>query len=371
MLVKFTIQNISTMTNNVTILEAIRNIATASAGVDPVQPTSCDNWQVISNSEAGGWNVINDDTAAALSVAGTYTDCLMLNADTPKTVYDGRTKCMRFTLKNSTTDGITTYASILNSSDEIITSQLLHNGNTSSYHTPYNWYSVYPYLLRFTVAVTSQYLWIFMERNDATYSVSNYNGLQDRKIVGISDLSNETAWDYLEISQHVPVGGMYTNGANSSYSMSSHGSTLNSTYYSYGDHGMYPKTYVLYNQDEYTDAPFNSLFTTTYGTGQNVTPTNIAHNYGSELYNLSISGSNLRSGWDENGIERPQVRPFTTGRWEYGETVRKTYGLTLVGVQRNANRQSIEQKHGSVIKVNGTKIMLFNQAGCVFGIEVK
>ena len=174
-------------------LNAIHAAATAAAGSTPSTPTNVDYWEVISNTEAGGWSLIgsipttesvgSNMQLVAASGQTRFRKRFKIHMNTSNTNIAGRiVPIAYFDYDGSESLGITA-----SGWDEIGSRIMMALGGTGSsgandYRTWWN--RSYPYTFTWYIAVTQEYLWISYQTNSAPFGgmpfgVSDLEGADD------------------------------------------------------------------------------------------------------------------------------------------------------------------------------------------------
>ena len=341
--------------------EAVKAAATASAGTTPTKPSYVDEWEVISNTTAGGWTLIdhtNTSTGTQLQLiaptvkSGVQTDeykGFSIHRSTSSANY-GHTYCRAHkwvgnlgTLTGSYTDTI----------------HLTYNtgNNTSAYGRYWMGYQTSLASSVFYIAVTQDYLWIWKQYNSTS--------ADDRHMVGLSDLTSGTVWDYSAGSRHFPVGGIYTMTTDT---------TTDSQYTNYRT-----LAYGIKNQNELYGRYFNELVNWSQYISSN-TGTSTTQPYAIPITSGFVNTQSLpaaansygyyKSSWDLTGFDRTTINDIVFTSPLSGFNSRKLKGIGQAGWNRYYNEYETGQLHGKVVSVGTQNWVLLESGKVVWALKV-
>lgn len=229
------------------LVEVIRNVATASAGASISTPGGCTYFQVVSNTDAGGWTV-KDSISETYSYSdfrgyieienntnkSGYTKAFRVDAVAPNSqpTYWG---AMQATFKaydnsNSRYSSVLAYASGASSS----TSYHRWMPNLGLYNSSLTWH--------FSCTADYVYLWYELDGGQSSSYSQNF--------AGVSELNNVPD-SYLETGNaFFPAVGFYGSSNNSSYAYGTSTTSSYHDYFAHTIHGAY---------DDADDSPFDYL----------------------------------------------------------------------------------------------------------------
>lgn len=363
MLVKF--RPSSTQSGTYGLVNAIKAAATAAAGTTPSKPSYVEDWEVVSNTVAGGWTEISTNL-------GSSGEQLVIAAPTPKTatVAPNEYKFWRIYRSTASANYGATYCSAgrwegnisTGSGTQTDTQHLTYNTSTST--SPYYrmWQGDYASLSSnsFYIAVTAEYLWVWKEKNSAT----DYD---DRHMIGVSDLTAGTVWDYSAGSKHFPVGGCYTFTTDTS---------TDNQYTNYRT-----QAYGIKNQNESYSKYFNELISW----GQYIscnTGTSVDNNYVMPIAPAYITttaaptstsiGTNkyYKSSWDLTAFDRTTINDIVFSSPLNGWNSRKLKGAAFVGWNRYNSSYDTRQLHNKIVSVGSDSWLLLEIGKCLWALKV-
>lgn len=333
--------------------------ATAAAGSTPAAPAGMDTWEVLDNTTAGGWTVQN--VVADLTNVNQTGEYLRIVADTIKTPIDGFQKSIVLNRYEAGATnkfrGCALIASKVTTGSPFqqIVDRAMSMSTGPSATAVYNrWVDQY-YLdqVRYTIAVTKQYLWIFTEHYIGS------SGQSDNKIVGISDYTTGTEWDLTPGSLHFPVGGLYSGSTSSTSDI-------------YDNHQIY--AYGLHNQGELYGHEFNDLanWLSTYSikNANNLTNSNTL---GLGPYIQSADAVNttyyFKNNWDANGDRRMALQDVAFWNPFNGMSYRELHGLKIVGWDRANNNYDTKRLQYKWMNADGVKYYLVEAGKGVYALS--
>lgn len=346
-------------------MKAIMQAPAATALPNP-NTSTVTYWEVIDNTVAGGWTLLAEDTTPSWSGSGRV---FTFTAPTPKTATHpkGEKKGLSFyTYYNSSWSHNSGYfeAHQVSSTGTVGTTRNLTNRTGG--HSSYQYASFYStkngsielndYYI--TVCATEEYCWILVD--------SASTSAPKRPIVGISDLTSATEWDYDDGSSHFPVGGIYCDSANSA------------TTPDYGFDAYRITAYGINNQDESYGRTFGEVvnWTANYSikdassASQNYTiplgPTFV------DAPGTNAVGTNLyrKGGWDNSAFDRNTLQDVTFMSPNAGWNSRSVKGLKLVGWNRYYNEYDTNALHGKIIQSGNDKYLMHDIGSCVWAVKI-
>lgn len=363
MLVKF--KPSSTTYGTYGFANAIKTAATAAAGTTPAKPSYVDDWEVLSNTTAGGWSEISTN----FSTSGYITE---LVAPTPKTASVATDEYKGWRVYRSTANG--NYGATYNIASRWVgnvntvtgshtdTQNLTYNSgnNTSAYYRYWQGGTTSLSSNSFYVAVTAEYMWVWKESSSST----NYD---DRHMIGISDLSEGTVWDYSAGSKHFPVGGVFTYTTDT---------TTDNQYANYRT-----GTYGIKNQNESYAKYFNELINWQQYMNVN-TSTNISNNYTMPIgpgyvqtttapTSTAISQNYYyKSSWDLTAFDRTTINDVVFTSPLNGWNSRSLKGIGFAGWNRYNNAYDTRQLHNKIVSVGSDNWLLLEMGKVVWAVKV-
>ena len=237
------------------IVETVRAVATASAGASISQPTGTAMFEVVSNTEAGGWTVDSSTTSASYSYSG-WVGTIQINSPTNKTGYQKSLEVKA----NSTSSSWTNYGSLLCTFKVYDGSTVRYSGplsvnssNTTSSSSGGNMWmpnaGVYQDGMTWHFSCKADYAYLWFERDGST-STHNFAGVSELQNVPASYLGSGNAF--------FPAVGFYgcSNSAGGGFGSST--SSYYHDYFAHSIHGSYanaddsPFDYVNANNVQYT-----------------------------------------------------------------------------------------------------------------------
>lgn len=341
--------------------EAVKRAATAAAGTTPSKPSYVDEWEVMSNTTAGGWTVLSHNNQSS----GVQLELLAPTAKQSVTTdeYKG------FSIYRSVTSA--NYGNTYCRSHKWVgdlatltgtitdTTNLTYNtGNNSSAYGRY-WMGYQTTLASsvFYIAVTSEYLWIWKQYTGTSQD--------DRHMIGVSDLTAGTVWDYSAGSRHFPVGGIYTLTTDT---------TTDSQYTNYRTHA-----YGIKNQNELYGKYFNELINWSQFISSN-TGTSTTQTYAIPITSGFVNTQSLpaaagaysyyKSSWDLTGFDRTTINDIVFTSPLSGFNSRKLKGIGQAGWNRYYNSYDTSQLHGKVVSVGSQNWLLLESGKVVWALKV-
>lgn len=365
MIVKFRVT--STDDGLAGLQDAMKAIMQAPAGAPLPNPntSTVQYWEVIDNTVAGGWTLIAEDTTPSWNSSQRV---FTFTAPTPKTATHpkGQKKGISFyTYYNSSWSYNAGYFQAHQVADDntIGTSTNLTNrtGGNSSYQYPSFWSTMQGSIelndYYITVCATEEYCWVLVDGISVTTK---------KPIVGISDLTSATEWDYDVGSAHFPVGGIICDSTNSSTTGD----------WSYDQYNIL--AYGINNQDESYGKTFgevvnwqaNYSIRVASGAAQNYTiplgPTFI-----DTPGTTAVGTTNYRKGgWDSSAFDRNTLQDVTFMSPNAGWNSRSVKGLKLVGWNRYYNQYNTGALHGKIIQSGNDKYLMHDIGTCVWAVQI-
>lgn len=342
-------------------VESIKRAATAAAGTTPSKPSYVDDWEVMSNTTAGGWTTVSHTNTSS----GTL---LELAAPTAKADVDTDTYKM-FSVYRSTASAnyghtycraqrwVGNLSTVTGSITDTTNLTYTASQQTAPYGRYWMGYQTTLASMVFYVAVTAEYLWVWKEYNSTS--------ADDRHLIGISDLTAGTVWDYSAGSRHFPVGGVYTGTSDT---------TTDNQYTNYRT-----RAYGIKNQNESYGKYFNELTNWVADISVN-TSTSVAQNYAIPITSAytntqslpaAVSTSNYyKSSWDLTGFDRTTVNDIVLTSPLNGWNSRKLKGVAQAGWNRYYNQYDTQQLHSKVVSVGSQNWLLLEMGKVLWALKV-
>lgn len=361
MIVKFKVS--STSDGLAGLAEAMKAILQAPANTPLANPNTSlvPYWEVIDNTVAGGWTLVSEDTTPSWG-----GELFLFSAPTPKTATHPKAEKKGLSFYSYTN---TSYAQNsgyfqahqLGADNSKIQSRNLANrtgGNTQyaypSFYVLQNG-SVELNDFEIVVCATEEYCWITLYNNNKN------------PIVGVSDLTSATDWDYSEGSSHFPVGGIYCDSTNASSTTNDYGRDLYNIV-----------AYGINNQDESYGKTFGEVINwqTAYSIKYS---TDAKQNYTIPLGPTFVetpgtdavaSTSYYKGGWDLEAFDRNTLQDVTFMSPNQGWNSRSIKGLKLVGWNRYYNQYDTSALHGKIIQSGTDKYLMHEIGSCVWAIKI-
>lgn len=238
------------------MVETIRAVATASAGASISQPAGTTMFQVVSNTEAGGWTVDSSTTSASYNYTNWAGD-IQINSPTNKAGYQ---KSFKVSTNGSASSGASYYGALKCSFKAYDGATARHEGvmsysagSSSSSNAqmwmPNNRISHSSLTWHFSCTADYAYLWF---ENDGSRNAfhNNFAGVSELQSVPASYLGTGNAF--------FPAVGFYSGSNHSSYYFGSSSTGNYHDYFTHSLHGSYPNgddspyDYVNANNIQYT-----------------------------------------------------------------------------------------------------------------------
>lgn len=242
------------------MIETIRAVATASAGATISDPAGTTQFQVVSNTEAGGWTVDSSTTASTYSYSN-WNGSIQINSPTNKSGYS---KSFRV-FANSSSTAQTNWGSMLcqfkayDGSSARYTASLVYNASNSTstshnmwmptggiYNTSMTWH--------FSCTADYAYLWYELDTSIASGYANNFAGVSELQNVPSSYLGTGNAF--------FPAVGFYSCSYNASYPFGTSTTSYYHDYFAHSIHGSYP------NGDDGPSDYYNATNVQYTGTGE-------------------------------------------------------------------------------------------------------
>jgi hypothetical protein len=264
------------------MIETIRAVATASAGASISQPAGTTMFQVVSNTEAGGWTVDSSTTSPSNSYTN-WGGSIQINAPTNKTGYQ-----KSFKIATNSTSSQQSYSGALickfkayDGTSARYEGNLSYSNSSGSTTNFTQWMptnGIYQTSLTWHFSCTADYAYLWFEHDGSRSSYHN-------NFAGVSELQNVPA-SYLGTGNaFFPAVGFYSSSLNTTNAFGTTTTSYYNDFFAHSIHGSYP------NGD---DGPFdyvnaNNIYYT--GQGQltgNDSPMQLGPQY---YYNNSTSYS--------------------------------------------------------------------------------
>jgi hypothetical protein len=338
-------------------INAIHAAATATAGANPATPTHVDVWEVVSNTEAGGWSLYG-----SIPTTETSGSNMQLVAPSGQTRFRKRFQIYMNTANTNTAgriipkayfdyDGSESLAIGASGWNELGSRAMMSFTSstvqaTDDYRTWMNRY--YPYDLTWWIAVTQEYLWITYQGNSPPYG-----GLP----FGVANL--EGADDY------------YTNGNEldtdwaAFYPVNTTQASVDAQYYLERVAKMYSTNNYLYNRGQITNSTAEWTHNTTEVAGQiNAinTTSNLTMRLGPNFEHSTASIYNTRpplANRTGSAGKQKTLWPITIGNPHTGTPFSNLKGMKIFADRDNQNFDTYFTSTGD-IEYNYGKIFTDN-----------
>jgi len=238
------------------MVETIRAVAAASAGASISQPAGTTMFQVVSNTEAGGWTVDSSTTSASNNYTS-WSGNIQINSPTNKAGYQ---KSFKVAPNSSASSGYSYYGALkcsfkaYDGATARYEGPMSYNGSNSSSANSSMWMpngGISNSSLTWHFSCTADYAYLWFE-NDGSRSTfhNNFAGVSELQSVPASYLGTGNAF--------FPAVGFYSSSNNSSYAFGTSTTNVYHDYFTHSLHGSYPNgddgpyDYVNANNIQYT-----------------------------------------------------------------------------------------------------------------------
>ena len=238
------------------MVETIRAVAAASAGASISQPAGTTMFQVVSNTEAGGWTV-DSSTTSASNTYSNWAGVIQINSPTNKAGYQ---KSFRV-ITNSPNNGGQSYYGALKCSFKAYDGATARYEGNMSYSTSNATSSnaqmwmpnagIYQSSLTWHFSCTADYAYLWFEHDGSRSGFhNNFAGVSELQSVPASYLGTGNAF--------FPAVGFYSGSNNSSYYFGTSSTNSYHDYFTHSLHGSWPNgddgpyDYVNANNIQYT-----------------------------------------------------------------------------------------------------------------------